>query len=73
MNASRYFQVIAANRRHSFPPIWLKMTLLNLPSAVPPDALARTPVATLAVGFGGLIAGVAGASLGCDNGEHVAT
>ena len=34
MNASRSFQVIGANRGHSFPPIWLKMDLLNFPAAV---------------------------------------
>jgi hypothetical protein len=34
MNASRSFHVIAAKRRHSFPPIWLKITFVNLPSAV---------------------------------------
>src|SRR6266404_7825034 len=51
MNASRSFHVIAAKRRHSFPPIWLKMILVNLPSAVRRAALARTPVAALAVGL----------------------
>src|ERR1700686_5099662 len=59
MNASRSFHVIAAKRRHSFPPIWLKMTLVNLPSAVRRAALARTPVATLAVIFGRLAAAFA--------------
>src|SRR6202051_2916950 len=56
MNASRSFHVIAAKRRHSFPPIWLKMILVNLPSAVRRAALARTPVAALAVGFRCLVA-----------------
>src|SRR5271169_6015832 len=56
MNASRSFQVIAAKRRHSFPPIWLKMILVNLPSAVRRAAFARTPVAALAVAFGRLTA-----------------
>src|ERR1700694_1142520 len=51
MNASRSFHVIAAKRRHSFPPIWLKMTLVNLPSAVRRLACARTPFAVLTVGF----------------------
>jgi hypothetical protein len=54
MNASRSFHVIAAKRRHSFPPIWLKMAFVNLPSAVRRAAFARTPVATLAVVFGRL-------------------
>src|SRR5579864_2571145 len=59
MNVSRSFQVIAAKRRHSFPPIWLKMTLVNFPSAVRRAALARTPVAALAVVFGRLTAAFA--------------
>jgi len=59
MNPSRSFHVIAAKRGHSFPPIWLKMTLVNLPSAVRRAALARTPVATLIAGFGCFTAGVA--------------
>src|SRR5260370_20193613 len=58
MNASRSFHVIAVKRRHSFPPIWLNIILVNLPSAVRRAALARTPVATLPVGFGCLTAGV---------------
>ena len=49
----------AAKRRHSFPPIWLKMILVNLPSAVRRAALARTPVAALAVVFGRLTAAFA--------------
>src|ERR1700722_18842512 len=51
MKASRSVHVMAANRQHSFPPIWLKMILVNFPSAVRRAALARTPVATLAVCF----------------------
>src|ERR1700722_3320107 len=47
MNTSRSFHVIAAKRRHSFPPIWLKMILVNLPSAVRRLACARTPFAAL--------------------------
>src|ERR1700676_1583550 len=46
MNASRSFHVIAAKRRHSFPPIWLKMILVNLPSAVRSAAFDLTDVAT---------------------------
>src|ERR1022692_1024798 len=58
MNTSRSFHVIAAKRRHSFPPIWEKMALLNLPSAVRRLARARIPLATLMAGFGCLTAGV---------------
>jgi hypothetical protein len=50
---------MAAKRGHSFPPIWLKITLLNLPSAVRRAASDRTPVATLGVNFRCLTAGVA--------------
>jgi len=53
IKASRSFHVIAAKRR-PFPPIWLKIILVNLPSAVRRAALARTRVATLATVFGRL-------------------
>jgi hypothetical protein len=59
IKASRSFQVIAVKRGHSFPPIWLKMILVNLPSAVRRLACARTPLATLIAGFGCFTAGVA--------------
>jgi hypothetical protein len=59
MNASRSFHVMAAKRWHSFPPIWLKITFVNLPSAVRRAALARTPVATLIARFGCFTAAVA--------------
>ena len=64
----RSFHVIAAKRRHSFPPIWLKMTLVNLPAAVRREALARTPVAAGLGAFGafgalGALAAAGGACL----------
>src|ERR1039458_5509549 len=68
MKASRSFHVIGANRGHSFPPIWVKMALLNLPSAVRRAALARTPVAAGLGTFGafgalGALAAAGGACL----------
>src|ERR1019366_7936690 len=57
--ASRSFQVIGANRGHSFPPIWVKMTLVNLPSAIRRLARDRSPLATLTPDLGCLTAGVA--------------
>src|ERR1017187_6173985 len=62
MKASRSVQVMAAKRGHSFPPIWLKITLLNLPSAVRRLARERAPAAALVAGFGCCTAGVAFAS-----------
>ena len=59
MNLSRSFQVIGANRGHSFPPIWVNMTLVNLPSAVRRLARDRSPLATLTLDLGCLTTGVA--------------
>src|SRR5260221_3858375 len=51
MTAVPSSRVTAENGVFPFPPIWLKMILVNLPSAVRRAALARTPVATLPVGL----------------------